>query len=163
MTPDALPPEVLAELDKLRDIRLPDPAGWWPPAPGWWALLAIGLALLAAAAFTLRRRRASLRFAALAELRALEARAESRADPHSVAVDLAVLLRRVALSRDGTRAFASLSDTAWARTLTQGENAFAPDVAAFLGEAPYAPANDDTAPRLDRALAQSGRWIRSHT
>ena len=28
-----LTPEMQAELDKLRDIRLPDPVGWWPPAP----------------------------------------------------------------------------------------------------------------------------------
>lgn len=26
-----LTPEMQAELDKLRDIRLPDPVGWWPP------------------------------------------------------------------------------------------------------------------------------------
>ena len=25
----------------LRDLRLPEPVGWWPPAPGWWILAAI--------------------------------------------------------------------------------------------------------------------------
>ena len=38
----------------LRDLHLPDAIGWWPPAPGWWvviALLAAGLGYLAWRAF----------------------------------------------------------------------------------------------------------------
>ena len=31
---------------QLHDIHLPDPAGWWPPAPGWWILALLLLALL---------------------------------------------------------------------------------------------------------------------
>ena len=42
-----LTPEMQAELDKLRDIRLPDPVGWWPPAPGWWVLLALAFSAAA--------------------------------------------------------------------------------------------------------------------
>jgi hypothetical protein len=38
MTPGRLP---------LRDIRLPDEPGWWPPAPGWWLLGLAGTVALA--------------------------------------------------------------------------------------------------------------------
>ena len=162
MTPDPLSPEVLAELDKLRDIRLPDPAGWWPMAPGWWGLAALCLIVLTALMLYEKRRRASLRFAALAELNAIEVRAKSGENNDTIAIDLAVLLRRVALSQPDTRHFASLSDTAWIESLTRGDSAFEADVAAYLGQAPYIPASTAHHAHLGAALAQSGRWIRSH-
>ncbi len=162
MTPETISPEVLAELDKLRDIRLPDPAGWWPLAAGWWGLLALCLIILAVGAFFERRRRASLQFAALAELKELEDRAKTQEYDDAIAVDLAVLLRRVALSQPKSRHFASLSDTSWAASLAQGKDAFAPDVASYLGRAPYIPSKHAAHTHLGEALAQSRRWIRSH-
>jgi hypothetical protein len=162
MTPDTLSPEILAELDKLRDIRLPDPASWWPLAPGWWALLALCLLMGAALAYSEKRRRASLRFAALAELKGLETRAQTESNDSTIAVDLAVLLRRVALSKPQFSHFASLSDTDWINTLMCGEGAFSPDVANYLGHAPYIPAKDASYDHLAAALTQSERWIRSH-
>ena len=32
---------------ELRDIHLPDPLSWWPPAIGWWLLVIGSLALVA--------------------------------------------------------------------------------------------------------------------
>lgn len=161
MNPETLSPEILAELDKLRDIRLPDPASWWPLAPGWWALLALCLLLGAALAYSEKRRRASLRFAALAELKGLETRAKAQAHDSTIAVDLAVLLRRVALSKPDSSLSASLSDTDWIKTLMRGEGAFSPDVANYLGHVPYIPAKDASHAHLAAALTQSDRWIRS--
>ena len=32
-------------LEQLRDIHLPQAVHWWPPAPGWWIVAAVALAL----------------------------------------------------------------------------------------------------------------------
>ena len=33
-------------LEQLRDIHLPQAVHWWPPAPGWWIVAAVVLALM---------------------------------------------------------------------------------------------------------------------
>ena len=53
-----MPTDALAQ---LRDIHLPLPPGWWPPAPGWWLLAALALAGLAVLLRYWRNRQRRLR------------------------------------------------------------------------------------------------------
>ncbi|PID37723.1 MAG: hypothetical protein CR966_00655, partial [Pseudomonadales bacterium] len=36
-----LTPEMQQQLEQLRDIHLPEPVGWFPPAIGWWVLMGL--------------------------------------------------------------------------------------------------------------------------
>jgi hypothetical protein len=80
----------------LRDIHLPGPIGWWPPAPGWWllamlALLGIGLAALQW--YRGRHRRAALR--ALGRVRQA---LEQGAEPVTCLQSVSTVLRRFAMT-----------------------------------------------------------------
>jgi len=98
---------------ELRDIHLPDPSLWWPPAPGWWLLL--GLALLAAAVlwWWRRLRRESLRRRALVELAAIRAAFARDGDDRAALRALSTLLRRTLISYRGRRDYAASTGAEW--------------------------------------------------
>ena len=97
----------------LRDIHLPGPIGWWPPALGWWLIAVIALAAIALYAvhyYQSRHKRAALK--AMTRVRAA---LEQGAEPVACLQFLSTVLRRFAM-------------TSVARA------ASAPDVAGLIGE-----------------------------
>ncbi len=96
--------ESTASLDRLHDIVLPPPVPWWPPAPGWYVLGALGLLLGLMLIFRSWRhwRRNAYRREALRLLASA---------PDAVAI--ATLLRRTALESTPRREIATLTGSAW--------------------------------------------------
>ncbi|HUY02058.1 MAG TPA: DUF4381 domain-containing protein [Rhodocyclaceae bacterium] len=102
-------------LSQLRDIHLPAPVSWWPPAPGWWLLAAtLLLSALGLYGWQRRRRRNRWRRIALGELARLRALQASRqAQPEILLSGLSILLRRAALSCFPREEVASLHGERW--------------------------------------------------
>jgi len=102
-------------LAALRPLHLPEPVGWWPPAPGWWLLgLLLVLALCAAGWWIARmRRRNRYRREALLELRRLHASWTESGDAHRFASAAGSLLRRAALVRFAHAEVAPLCQEQW--------------------------------------------------
>jgi len=125
---------------QLRDIHLPAPPGWWPPAPGWWVLAALLLALAAWATMILyrqarlRRRRQRL-YAAISEL---EHRLHTTPEPVLLA-RISELLKRLALAQYPRDRVAALHGQAWLEFLdrTGGNGRFAHGPARVLGDGAY--------------------------
>lgn len=123
-------------LQQLRDIQLPEPISWWPPAPGWWMLLGIvvTIALLAWLGYRWYRHGAVKR-AALAEL----AQIASQTSGQMQLQQLSQLLRRAALASQSRHEVAGLRGSAWLTFLDRfvSDNGFSNGPGAILAHGPY--------------------------
>jgi hypothetical protein len=127
----------------LRDIHLPDPVLWWPPAPGWWLLLAltIGAGLIIWYWRSSGFARRQLYRQALAELDRIESRFGQQHSEREVLESLSVLLRRIAVNRYPRTQVASLTGNRWLQFLDSaiGTAEFSQGSGRTLAEAPYNP------------------------
>jgi hypothetical protein len=99
----------------LRDIHLPGPISWWPPAPGWWilaALLIVGT-ILFALYIRYRQRRTRIRRVSLKEIDAIQEAFHAHKNSTRLVRELSVLLRRVCVSRYPRVDVASLTGAEW--------------------------------------------------
>ena len=122
---------------ELRDIHVPAPPSWWPPAPGWWLLAALAVALCVFLFLYFRKRlRQRRRYrAVMAEFeRTVET---ASADTPALAAALSAFLRRLAMR--GVPSAAAFSGDAWLAHLdtTLGGDEFSKGVGRALVEAPY--------------------------
>ncbi len=154
----------------IRDIHLPQPVSWWPPAPGWWLLLALMLSGIALAVWLRKRRRLyKLRDAAMAELDAIYQTYQGQYDARRFASELSVLLRRVCISYFPANDTAGLTGAAWLDFLdsvlmSRGDKSgrkFSDSAGGILIKAPYQ--NKLKISDIDvQALYQlSAQWIES--
>jgi hypothetical protein len=124
----------------LRDIHEPGVIGWWPPAPGWWILVAVVVAVVVLAFLRYQshfRERAALR----ALKRALERLAEG-AEPAHCLQQISMTLRRFAMSRvERAEAVAGLTGERWLKYLDScwARAEFVSGAGRSLAVAPYAP------------------------
>ncbi len=159
MNPDLSPPD----LSQLRDIHLPAPISWWPPAPGWWLLAGLIVAILIGLFVWYRRRQRDIwRRIALAELAHL--RQQYAAHPtaaHNIIAELSVLLRRVAISCFSRAEVAMLSGEKWLAFLDRNldESLFQSELGRLLAVAPYAPHTTITPQALHGLFTMCESWI----
>jgi hypothetical protein len=153
MNPDQLP---------LRDIHLPAPISWWPPAIGWWMLVLVAAVLLV---WWLRRRAAMARAPetlAHNELQRLRALWSEHRNTQLLISELSAWLRRVAMSVGSRSTAASLTGESWLGLLDTlaGEPVFDDADRKLLTESPYrgsTSAIDE--PHAEHLLTQCERWL----
>ncbi len=105
-------------LSQLRDIHLPQPGGFWPPAPGWWIMLAIALALAALAFVLVRRKQRRNRWLGTAKKELLRLEQTAAAD-NDWFTALNQLLKKSARMRYPERVPEALSGEPWIHFLLE--------------------------------------------
>lgn len=147
----------------LRDIHTAPPPEFWPPAPGWWLLGVLVIAVLTVTTVWLYRRYRLYRrrqrvLAELDRIKTLDA--DRQAAEFTTAVS--TLLRRVALMRYARQQVAPLSGEDWLHFLdeTGGDGEFVTGAGQVLADGPYAlhPQNVSA----DRLLALARSWIKKN-
>lgn len=150
-----------ASLSRLHDIVAPDAVPFWPPAPGWYAVLAV---LAGALVFLLWRRVRRWRGDAYRResVAALEAVAHARDW-----VGLAEVMKRTALAVFPRASVASLSGEAWLTFLDRTGNttAFTDGPGRHLSTLAYDPRAAESVTDVDarRAFDVCITWVRAHS
>jgi hypothetical protein len=106
-------------LEQLRDIHLPAPVSWWPPAPGWWVVGLLILSAIAAGVWWYRNPSVRAYRVARKELVHLREQHQASQDDVTLVKELSVLLRRYALAVFGRQRVASLIGNAWMMFLNE--------------------------------------------
>ena len=103
----------------LRDIHLPGPLSWWPPAPGWWILVMLFIigTILGVLFLLYWRRRNRVRRVSLKGIDAIQEAFHVHKDSMRLVQELSILLRRVCVSRFPRPDVASLTGAEWAAFL----------------------------------------------
>jgi hypothetical protein len=129
----------------LRDIHLPAPVSWWPPAPGWWLIAATVVAIVMLS-WWWRRRSIRLRNApatlARRELETLQAAWNEHRNESRLLRETSVWLRRTGMSLTSRQEAASLTGRRWQQYLDDlaGEAIFSDADVRLITEASYRPA-----------------------
>ena len=148
-----------ASLDNLHDIIVPDAPGFFPPAPGWYILLLLFLALL----FHLTLQ-AYKRYKAEAYRREALQEITTYSEPNRENVlALLSLAKRTGITAYGREKIASLSDDAWWDFVEEHSEAtinaaFREGVRSMLYDADFT-LTDSMFERLHETV---GVWIKSH-
>jgi hypothetical protein len=144
----------------LRDIHLPEPVSFWPPAPGWWLLAGL-LALITVISVVLYGRARRLRVYQSAAKMLAAIKQTQHHDPLQTVTAVSVWLRRVAISTAPRANVAGLNGQAWLAYLDTSfkDRPFSEGVGRCLADAQYRkslPADTN----LDELLALCERWLK---
>lgn len=122
-------------LAQLAPAHAPPPVGWWPLAPGWWALVVVLIAITVGFCVWHRSQPRRLRRSGLRELAKLEATTVGDA---ALARALENLVRRYAVARYGRETVAGLSGSRWLEfAVAHGATQWQGDAGSALLQAAY--------------------------
>ena len=151
-------------LEDLRDIHIPEPVSWWPPAPGWWLIFAVLISIPVIIRWWRQRQARKMAAAdtiAFVTLESLRAEFSADQDIKKLLLGLSALLRRVAMTISSRQEVASLTGEAWLAWLDQqtDEILFSEGPGQLIADIQYRPQTSNTDTDGEDILRICERWI----
>ena len=143
----------------LRDIHLPDPIGWWPPAIGWW-LLGLFIIILIVFLVWLFKRLTRKTAVKSAKKLLLTIKQDKNIDNDQKLQQISMLLRRTAISIYPRQQVAGLTGMAWLKFLDNDREGqpFSQGAGRVLHDGPYKKHQDFD---IDALFTVSEQWLKS--
>jgi hypothetical protein len=150
-------PDPLAQLSPLRE---PAAITAWPPAPGWWLLLACSLAAVGLLAVMLWRRHQAnaYRRQALRQIEQLHSSWHGNLDQQAFIIELNGLLKAAALQVFPAEQVAPLHGRQWLEFLSRS----APGLKQLPDAYASAPYSTRVAIDIEEITRYATRWVRQH-
>ena len=148
-------------LAQLRDLHVPDPVSFWPPAFGWWMVALLMLALMAIGMWAIwYRKKTAPRRLALVELTKLKAKFDETQDSATLMGNLSQLLRRYAILCFGRQSVAGLTGVSWLKFLD--EHGKTQQFSSEIGQQAFVaiPYGAQGSVKADEMLTLAERWIK---
>lgn len=155
-------------LDNLHDIVEPAAISWWPPAAGFWILLALLLVWMTAVALRIwiRYKQNSYRREALVLLKQIEPGLQLAQSRGQALAEVALMLKRTALSAYPRENVAELSGEEWLAFLDRSGNTkhFSRGAAAIIGNVSWQPQAGEklSSQELKEIVSSVQHWISHH-
>ena len=149
---------------QLRDIHLPAPISWWPPAPGWWLLAILVVTLIVFSIRWWQRRLAQNCYRAEALQHLDELQLSLTNEPLDQCREILALLRRTAKTAYPQLSIESELTSAMLTRLNQccATPVFDEEIQQQLGKIPYQK-NPEISEKLIQKLRESTRqWLKKH-
>ncbi len=144
----------------LRDIHLPEPISWWPPAMGWWIVALLILLTIAASIWLIKRliRKTAVKSA---KKLLLKIQQNTHLDDHAKLAQISILIRRTAISIFPRAQVASLTGNAWLEFLDNSmqDTQFRLGIGKILGDGPYR--QQPAAIDLDALYSLCLHWLKT--
>ena len=150
----------------LRDIHLPDPVSWWPPAMGWWFLLLASVLVLWLLYIIIRKLlKPVLKKSAKAELAVVIAAYQQHQNKHLLIQQLSILLRRIGISYLPRNEIAGVSGMQWYEKINQlaSNNQFSDDMIQLLSRGPYQQNPQLDEHSINTLIDQTEHWVSALT
>jgi len=146
----------------LRDIHLPDPVSWWPPAMGWWFLLLFSLLLIwVLVVFIKYLRKPVLKKSAKAKIDEVINAYDKHRDKQLFIQQLSVGLRRIGISYLPRNESAGIAGKDWYEKINQlvNNNKLSDEIINLLSQGPYQLQPELDEELIKRVIQRTQLWV----